>query len=215
MSESVEHWGYGLTSVQLTTLPSTISYSPQPLPSHLKINPILRRDLYDARFQLASGSNHDDSSEEDDDDDELETHRKDGSRGGEGDEWIDGDTDLIRGLYEGGLKTWEGGLDLVEVLSDISNLGKWVRGRDVLEVGLYYGPYLLKKIQVWVRSSLCGVGRVRYCITIMFHPSRTTGEYSRRLKARYNNTSTRLQSSGASSGHTSKPSSRCSSVCTA
>lgn len=60
-------------------------------------------------------------------------------------------TDLIPGLYEGGLKTWEGGVDLVQVLSGVGggvdprregasggrgDVGEWVRGRGVIEVSL-------------------------------------------------------------------------------
>jgi protein-histidine N-methyltransferase len=97
---------------QLDALPETLSYSPIPLPPNLAIQPLLRRDLYDARFQLASRL-----------------------KGEDGEEWIDGNTDLVKGLYEGGLKTWEGGLDLVEVLAEIPDLGSWVSGTRVLEVG--------------------------------------------------------------------------------
>ena len=44
-------------------------------------------------------------------------------------------TDLIPGLYEGGLKTWEGGVDLVEVLSEVKGgVGEWLRESSVLEV---------------------------------------------------------------------------------
>jgi protein-histidine N-methyltransferase len=51
---------------------------------------------------------------------------------------VDAKTDLIPGLYEGGLKTWEGGVDLVEVLCEAGGeeLGEWVRGGKVLEVRL-------------------------------------------------------------------------------
>lgn len=48
-------------------------------------------------------------------------------------------TDLIPGLYEGGLKTWEGGLDLIEVLSTgmgEGDIGDWVKGSGALEVRL-------------------------------------------------------------------------------
>lgn len=57
---------------------------------------------------------------------------------------MDAKTDLIPGLYEGGLKTWEGGVDLVEVLArslpgntteeQNKNVGEWVKGGKVLEV---------------------------------------------------------------------------------
>jgi hypothetical protein len=44
---------------------------------------------------------------------------------------VDADTDLIPGLYEGGLKTWEGGVDLLEVLAEGGALPE---GKRVLEV---------------------------------------------------------------------------------
>lgn len=63
----------------------------------------------------------------------------------QGEEYVDSGTDLIPGLYEGGLKTWEGGVDLVEVLNGVKigeggdkgkekQVGSWVRGARVLEV---------------------------------------------------------------------------------
>jgi len=104
-------------------LPATISYSHIPLPPHLQIQPLLRRDLYDARFQLASK----DHSEED----RITPEEREN---GNGEDWIDGNTDLVKGLYEGGLKTWEGGLDLVEVLSEVPDLCTWITGSKVLEV---------------------------------------------------------------------------------
>lgn len=51
---------------------------------------------------------------------------------------MDAVTDLIPGLYEGGLKTWEGGVDLVEVLSGVQGgPSSWVGGSSVLEVSAY------------------------------------------------------------------------------
>jgi protein-histidine N-methyltransferase len=48
---------------------------------------------------------------------------------------VDAATDLIPGLYEGGLKTWEGGVDLVEVLSEgLAGGSDWLKGKSVLEV---------------------------------------------------------------------------------
>lgn len=44
---------------------------------------------------------------------------------------MDANTDLIPGIYEGGLKTWEGGVDLVEVLAQ-GGFGR----KSVLEVCL-------------------------------------------------------------------------------
>lgn len=93
--------------------------------------PLLKRDLYDARFQLA---------------------QSDSSKGEEA-QYVDAETDLIPGEYEGGLKSWEGGLDLVEVmhraLGSEAALGKWCKGARVLEIGCGTGlpsAYILRSI---------------------------------------------------------------------
>ncbi|BEI90095.1 uncharacterized protein CcaverHIS019_0301650 [Cutaneotrichosporon cavernicola] len=111
----------------IKTLPDVISYSPLPHPSGGA--PLLRRDLYDARFQLAV---------------------RGGEEGGQDeDAYVDADTDLIPGTYEGGLKSWEGGVDLVEVISAATkgNEADWVRDSKVLELGCGTGlpsAYLLR-----------------------------------------------------------------------
>lgn len=83
---------------------------------------ILRRDLFDARFQLAN--------QDDDSDDEgsaygnsiprqktpptgfrMQTHLQTNSP-----------SDLIKGVYEGGLKTWEASLDLVVSSDSLATL---------------------------------------------------------------------------------------------
>lgn len=112
-----------LTRVQLDTLPGRLTYSPLELP--FLPRPLLRRDLHDARFQLASGEGE---AEGDDEGVEGEGKAK------EEDEYASADTDLIPGLYEGGLKTWEGGVDLVEVLAGKDGLSRWIKGNSVLEV---------------------------------------------------------------------------------
>jgi protein-histidine N-methyltransferase len=93
---------------------------------------LLRRDLFDARFQLIS---------QDQASDESNGEYRDGGKGkgkGKGkekEEFVDAATDLIPGLYEGGLKTWEGGVDLVEVLSEgLAVDSDWLNGKSVLEV---------------------------------------------------------------------------------
>ncbi|WOO78866.1 Histidine protein methyltransferase 1 [Vanrija pseudolonga] len=123
----------------LATLPENFSYSPLAHP--LGGAPLLRRDLYDARFQLAQGEAASEA-------------------------YVDADTDLIPGTYEGGLKSWEGGVDLVEVIargvgsgrsgkgkaaagSEEADVGRWVRGARVLEVGCGTGlpsAYLLRSL---------------------------------------------------------------------
>ncbi|WVO17420.1 hypothetical protein L204_105112 [Cryptococcus depauperatus] len=112
----------------MKTLPDAISYSPLHHPS--LDTPVLRRDLFDARFQLINR-----------DFDDLKD-----SRTNQEEEYVDAKTDLIPGLYEGGLKSWEGGVDLVEVLCHFVNkrqlgdgqdnaLGEWVQGGKLLEIG--------------------------------------------------------------------------------
>ncbi|WVR04147.1 hypothetical protein IAU60_001146 [Kwoniella sp. DSM 27419] len=126
-------------------LPEEISYSP--LYHASLMTPILRRDLFDARFQLYNKPEGASKG----------AQGEDGAEGGQNEEaedggeaYVDAKTDLIPGLYEGGLKSWEGGVDLVEVLSGVGsaakegkaepedwerNVGEWVRGGRVLEVG--------------------------------------------------------------------------------
>ena len=54
---------------------------------------------------------------------------------------MDADTDLIPNVYEGGLKTWEGGVDLVQVLSDVEGgAAEWLQGKRSLEVSLSVAP---------------------------------------------------------------------------
>ncbi|WVQ94707.1 hypothetical protein IAU59_001787 [Kwoniella sp. CBS 9459] len=141
----------------LKSLPEEISYSPLYHP--VLSTPILRRDLFDARFQLYNRAGPESESEPES---EAEPQAVDPEPGfgsasatatspkkaenktgdAEGEEYVDAQTDLIPGLYEGGLKSWEGGVDLVEVLSgvgagagDENSVGAWVRGGRVLEVG--------------------------------------------------------------------------------
>jgi len=82
---------------------------------------ILRRDIYDARFQVMDQGEVQEQNDEDQDE-----------------KYIDADTDLIPGTYEGGLKTWEGGVDLVEVLAEFDQktkkLVERIRGKRVIEV---------------------------------------------------------------------------------
>lgn len=101
----------------------------------------MRRDLHDARFQLASTSTIDSTpppplpapskANDPNTSAKLSSTKED-----QGESYVSAGagTDLIPGLYEGGLKTWEGGVDLVDVLSGVEDLGEWVRGRGVMEV---------------------------------------------------------------------------------
>ena len=79
-----------------------------------------RRDLFDARFQLIS---NDDA----------------GAKDGRSDiDFVDAPSDLVPGVYEGGLKTWECSLDLVECMQSIygDDLPLKMRGKRILEVSL-------------------------------------------------------------------------------
>lgn len=115
---------------QLGNLPPAISYSGVQIPlaslDASSSSPestsvtLLRRDLFDARFQLAN--------EEDEDEDSVDvassvqgsstrvlnaqpSRKTTSDRFGQFSE--KGGSDLIKGVYEGGLKTWECSLDLV------------------------------------------------------------------------------------------------------
>lgn len=133
--------------LQLDTLPPSISYSSLPIPSnssstsqsHDTSTPrasssrghLLRRDLHDARFQLAS---LDINTEVENINGNIDQRKSGGDVEDDGEEYVSADTDLIPGLYEGGLKTWEGGMDLVNILSDFEDLGATLRGKRILEV---------------------------------------------------------------------------------
>jgi protein-histidine N-methyltransferase len=84
---------------------------------------LARRDLFDARFQLISEDARDGVAKKEQDE------VKDRIRALE---FLDAPSDLVPGVYEGGLKTWECSLDLVDYL-DSTNGGD-IRGRRVLEV---------------------------------------------------------------------------------
>ena len=103
---------------QLAHLPESISFSPLPLPDQSLGSPLLRRDLYDARFQLAATTI-------------SEANGSSEGRGDKGERYVDTSSDLLPGIYEGGLKTWEGGMDLVDVLA---GSGVDIRSKRVLEV---------------------------------------------------------------------------------
>ena len=83
---------------------------------------LARRDLFDARFQLMSSDSGDAPTNEHSDLDFLEAP-----------------SDLVPGIYEGGLKTWECSLDLVDCLESIhgSQIGTKMQGKRVIEVRSY------------------------------------------------------------------------------
>lgn len=99
-----------LSLFQLETLPPLLSYTPVTVP--LSGEPgrtatLLRRDLFDARFQVLNQ----------DEVDADETTKPAMQQKGKAKEvFIDEQSDLVKGVYEGGLKTWECSLDLVDCL---------------------------------------------------------------------------------------------------
>ncbi|KAI5117754.1 hypothetical protein M0805_000598 [Coniferiporia weirii] len=132
-------------------LPHVLSYSPLivPLTEDRNNVTLLRRDLFDARYQLisqdelGSGPSQDASSADPNtpsssDGDCEKTASPEGALS-----FIDNPSDLVPGVYEGGLKTWECSLDLVDCLASVgrdgdkSGIGRadWVRGKRVLEIG--------------------------------------------------------------------------------
>ncbi|KAJ7646574.1 hypothetical protein FB45DRAFT_1098493 [Roridomyces roridus] len=92
----------------LDSLPPLISFSP--LPIH----------LFDARFQLISEGHGDESSGRD-------LRPPTAALG-----FLDAPSDLVPGVYEGGLKTWECSLDLVGYLD---SLDLHFSGKRILEIG--------------------------------------------------------------------------------
>ncbi|BGP38025.1 hypothetical protein JCM10449v2_001952 [Rhodotorula kratochvilovae] len=120
----------------LATLPPLLSYTPVTVPlspikgkSAARHATLLRRDLFDARFQILNQ-------------DEMAAEDASEGKGKQKEEvFVDEHTDLVKGVYEGGLKTWECSLDLVERLDqrgfalDAELETERVRGRSILEVG--------------------------------------------------------------------------------
>ncbi|KAK0462500.1 uncharacterized protein EV420DRAFT_1525216 [Desarmillaria tabescens] len=97
-------------------LPSLISCSPLSIPLSSGGDVILaRRDLFDARFQLIN--------------EEVDDEQKDNSPALS---FLDAPSDLVQGIYEGGLKTWECSLDIVDYLHAENPT---FEGRRVFEVG--------------------------------------------------------------------------------
>lgn len=93
-------------------MPEKLSYSPLPIPQTREPLTLVRRDLFDVRFQII----HNDG------------------------QVADAESDLIPGVYEGGLKTWECALDLVAELDKLQRKGSgqdaaWPSGRHTVELG--------------------------------------------------------------------------------
>ncbi|TKY85469.1 hypothetical protein EX895_005631 [Sporisorium graminicola] len=130
----------------LQNLPSRMSYSSidVSLPSgtgeaRTRVQRLLRRDLFDARFQMLL-----DEEEEDEQAENGTQQSNGGQQQQQGRGHVDADSDLIPGVYEGGLKTWECALDLVEVLDAMHSTASstspssWsdrLSGKHILELG--------------------------------------------------------------------------------
>lgn len=153
---------------QMATLPPLISYTPVMIP--LTANPnatstsLLRRDLFDARFQVLT-------QDEDAAEDDTTNPAADGAMGAppsataqgkRKEEFVDEGTDLIKGVYEGGLKTWECSLDLVDCLDGLgygrevakegegSGKGQTLRGKSILEVSTRGGSGFARQIELLI-----------------------------------------------------------------
>lgn len=81
-----------------------------------------RRDLFDVRFQLLNN---------DDDDEKNEPPAQQEL------DFIDAPSDLIPGVYEGGLKSWECSVDLAAYLADTVHCNE-IRGSRILEVAVHH-----------------------------------------------------------------------------
>lgn len=95
---------------------------------------LARRDLFDARFQLlAHGAGEETGPQEAEEDNTSQALR-----------FVDAPSDLVRGVYEGGMKTWECAVDLAAYLHArrAALLGEVPKGKRILEVS---GDTLLLK----------------------------------------------------------------------
>lgn len=142
-----------------------ISFSEMELPFETTGCKLYRRDLYDARFQVIDEMD-DDEEEDGAQEPAIEEEDQETSK------YVNADTDLIPGTYEGGLKTWEGGMDLVEILEDqhhriTGGLGSWVKGKRVLEVSI-------SSVLDLARFDRFVAGRLWYWSAKHLHPAQAT-----------------------------------------
>lgn len=139
---------------QVENLPPLISYSPLNVPLRgdrcLKL---MRRDLFDARFQLISESSTAETSKD------LE--------------FVDAPSDLVPGVYEGGLKTWECSSDLACYLHDTNAMLANGVCRSIEVRGFYIdNPYLIG------RNTSLNLNRLD--VGPRFHPFISFASYSLR-----------------------------------
>ncbi|KAF1807595.1 hypothetical protein V8B55DRAFT_1467105 [Mucor lusitanicus] len=97
-------------------LPSVIQADMLHIPNLEK--PLLKRTLADVKFQMAEQDNLVDDTQEADVVNMLN---------------LSGNTDLIKGVYEGGFKTWECSIDMVQYLSGLPE--EQITNKRVLELG--------------------------------------------------------------------------------
>ncbi|KAL1750755.1 hypothetical protein FB107DRAFT_223351 [Schizophyllum commune] len=125
-------------------LPEVVSYTPTeiPLASGRRLT-LARRDLFDARYQLIAEADVSLPNE-------VPTGEASAADAAPADPtrtpaFLDAPSDLVPGLYEGGLKTWECSLDLVDYLDGLTpasegtsagaaGICNWA-GKRVLEIG--------------------------------------------------------------------------------
>ncbi|KAF4616929.1 hypothetical protein D9613_008568 [Agrocybe pediades] len=147
----------------LDTLPALISYSPLaiPLTSPRKSTNFVRRDLFDARFQLISEGAGDVVEEPSQQEEQKIMPSSSSGATRQALAFLDAPSDLVPGVYEGGLKTWECSLDFVDYLDGLkeSAEAKSFVGKKTLEIGCGTGVpsmYILREIL----SALVGTQKV-------------------------------------------------------
>ncbi|EPQ53767.1 hypothetical protein GLOTRDRAFT_44989 [Gloeophyllum trabeum ATCC 11539] len=122
LPESAQTFGEISLDDLFGSLPSLISYSPlQALLSSGEHLTFARRDLFDARFQLISGSGEETRYGEEQAEDHATALQ-----------FLDAPSDLVPGVYEGGLKTWECSIDLAAYLDELKLT---YNGKRILELG--------------------------------------------------------------------------------
>lgn len=115
------------TTLQLETLPGSISFSPIRIPVDEGTGSVLtlsRRDLFDARFQLISES-------------ASTPLNVSAEKAQDNLQFVEAPSDLIPGLYEGGLKTWECSIDLASQMVNLlgPHIAESLQKKRILEVG--------------------------------------------------------------------------------
>jgi protein-histidine N-methyltransferase len=127
-----------LTHIEIKTspLPSVIQADILQVPTVEK--PLFKRTLADVKFQMAEQDNLVDE----DADKEVVSMLN-----------LSGNSDLIKGVYEGGFKTWECSIDMVQYLSGLPQ--DQISNKKVLEVSAFFflpsdTPGLLIAMIAWL-----------------------------------------------------------------